>query len=120
MGGGGIKLTFQTALRFSSTATDPAKPELGAPKPSYAAFKVPLYVAKDGKRLTIWGGVRGVPSGRVDVLNRGRKVKTVSLKRGYFLTRVPKRAGPWQLRFGSGVFALESRVAKPVKVAQKG
>jgi hypothetical protein len=111
-GSAGSKLTFQTGLRFSSPAVDPTTPELGRPKPAYAAYKVPLYVVDRGKKLTIWGGVRGVSSGRVKVMNGSKAVKTVKLRRGYFSTTLKKRKGSWQLSYGT----LTSRVAKPVKL----
>jgi hypothetical protein len=111
-GSAGSKLTFQTGLRFSSPAIDPTTPELGRPKPAYAAYKMPLYVVDRGKKLTVWGGVRGVPSGRVKVLNGSKTVKTVKLRHGYFSTTLKKRKGSWQLSYGD----LLSRVAKPVKL----
>ncbi len=110
-GSDGGKLTFQTGLRYSSPVIDPANPTLGRVKPSYAAYKVPLYVVDKGRKLVIWGGVRGVTSGRVKVLNRNRTFRTVKLRRGYFMTTIKKRKGSWQLSYGT----LKSRVAKPVK-----
>ena len=40
------KTTFQTGLRFAG----------GNAKPSYNAYRVPLYVVDNGRSLTIWGG----------------------------------------------------------------
>jgi hypothetical protein len=106
------KLTFQTGLRFAATNAQLRAGVLGEPKPARAAYKVPLYVVDKGKKLTIWGGVRGVSSGKVKVLNGGRVVKTVSLRSGYFITSLKKRSGTWRLTYGS----LRSRTAKPVKL----
>jgi hypothetical protein len=114
-GSAGSKLTFQTGLRYSSVDGDPMAPELGKPKPSYEAYKVPLFVVDRGRNVTVWGGVRGVSSGRVKVLNGLKTVKTVKLRHGYFLTKLKKRKGTWQLSYGSGASLLKSRVAKPVK-----
>lgn len=111
-GSEGSKLTFQTGLRYSSPAIDPANPALGPVKPAYAAYKVPLFVVDKGKKLVIWGGVRGVGSGKVTVFNGKKKFTTVKLRHGRFLTTVKKRKGTWQLRYGF----LSSRVAKPVKM----
>jgi hypothetical protein len=93
---------FQTGLRFQS----------GKNKPAYAAYRVPLYVQRKGSRLTIWGGVRG-KSGSVQIFNGKKKVKTVRLRRGYFLTSMSSRSGNWQLQYkdpASGK-TLKSRVA---------
>jgi hypothetical protein len=108
----GGKLTFQTGLRYTSPGDDPANPILGPPKPAYQAYKVPLFVVDKGKTLTIWGGVRGVSSGRVKVLNGKKAFRTVKLRRGYFMTTIKKRKGSWQLSYGT----LTSRVAKPEKM----
>ena len=87
--------------------------KLGNAKPSRAAYHVPLLVIARGKKVTVWGGVRGHSSGKVRIVNAGKVVKTVSLsKAGYFSTSLKKRKGTWQLRFGG----LRSRVAKPTKV----
>ena len=76
---------------------------------------MPLWVVDRGKSVTVWGGVRGVPTGRVLVQVGGKTVKTVNLRDGYFLTRMAKRRGSWQLVYGE----LKSRVAKPVKPAKR-
>jgi hypothetical protein len=111
-GSHGRRLVFQTGLRFQATRSQLQGGRLGRAKPSRAAYKVPLFVVDKGRRLTIWGGVRGVSSGKVKIVNGGGVVKTVTLRNGYFLTSMGKRKGTWQLRFGS----LRSRVATPVKL----
>jgi hypothetical protein len=111
-GSGGGRRTFQTGLRFTATRAQLMRGLLGEPKPSRAAYRVPLFVVDRGKKLTIWGGVRSADSGTVKILNGGKSVKSVRLRRGYFTTSLRKRKGNWQLQFGS----LRSRVAKPVKL----
>jgi hypothetical protein len=111
-GSAGGKLTFQTGLRFAATKSQLALGQPGEPKPSFIAYKVPLFVVDRGPKLTIWGGVRGASTGRVKVLNGSRKVKTVKLRSGYFITTVKRRSGTWQLDYKGAV----SRVAKPVKM----
>jgi hypothetical protein len=111
-GSGGGRKTFQTGLRFTVTRSQLMQGKLGTPKPSRAAYRVPLFVVDRGRKLTIWGGVRSADSGTVRILNGGKAVKNVRLRRGYFTTSVGKRRGTWQLRFGS----LRSRVARPVKL----
>jgi hypothetical protein len=105
-------LVFQTGLRFQATRSQLRHRRLGKAKPARAAYKVPLFVVDRGSRLIVWGGVRGVGSGSVEVRNQGRVVKTVKLVAGYFSTSVTKRKGAWQLRYGN----LKSRVAKPAKL----
>lgn len=106
----GGKGTFQTGLRFVSNS----------PKPSFNAYRVPLYVMDiGGGRLQIWGGARpAAPTGeKIDIQNNGTTVKTVPLNNfGYFLTTLPKRSGTWQLTWtpAAGGPTLSSRVAKPV------
>jgi hypothetical protein len=111
-GSHGSRLVFQTGLRFLATRSQLLSGKLGKPKPSRAAYKVPLFVVDKGHRLVVWGGVRGVPTGKVQVVNAGKVVKTVSLRSGYFSFTIGKRKGTWQLRFGK----LRSRVASPVKL----
>jgi hypothetical protein len=81
--------TFQTGLRFES----------GTNKPGFAAYRVPLFVQSKGSRVVVWGGVRSASSGKVDIYNGSTKVKTVSLRRGYFLTTLARKSGKWQLRY---------------------
>jgi hypothetical protein len=111
-GSGAGKLTFQTGLRYAATNAQLHAGVLGTAKPSRAAYRVPLYVVDRGRKLIIWGGLRGHKTGKVKVLNGSKVVKTVSLRSGYFSTVVKKRKGTWSLRAGD----LKSRVAKPVKL----
>ena len=106
------RLVFQTGLRFTATNAQLKAGVLGKAKPSRAAFKMPLFVVDRGSKVIVWGGVRGVKSGKVTVLRGGKTVKTVSLKSGYLTTSLSKGKGKWQLKFGS----RKSRVAVPVKL----
>ncbi len=96
---------FQTGLRFGD----------GRDKPAFAAYQVPLFVQNKGKKLTIWGGVRG-KSGKVQIFNGKKKFKTVRLRRGYFMTTIKKRKGSWQLQYTSGGTTLKSRKAAARKL----
>jgi hypothetical protein len=111
-GSGGSRRTFQTGLRFTATNAQLMRGLLGEPKPSRAAYRVPLFVVDRGRTLTIWGGVRSADSGTVKIFNGAKAVKSARLRSGYFTTSLRKRKGTWQLRFGS----LRSRVARPVKL----
>jgi hypothetical protein len=106
------RLVFQTGLRFIATRTQLRNGILGKKKPSYNAYRNPLFVVDRGRKVTVWGGVRGVKSGKVKIAVGGKTVKTVSLKRGYFSTTLRKRKGSWQTKFGS----RRSRKAKPAKI----
>jgi hypothetical protein len=94
--------SFQTGLRFAG----------GADKPSMTAYRAPLFVQRKGKKLIVWGGVRG-KSGTVAVFNGKKKIKTARLRRGYFQFTTKARKGTWQLQYGSGATALKSRKASP-------
>jgi hypothetical protein len=106
------RLVFQTGLRYTATLSQLRHGKLGKAKPSRGAYRMPLLVITRGSKLIVWGGVRGVDSGQVEVRNGSRLVKTVTLRSGYFSTSVGKRKGTWQLRYGK----LRSRVAKPIKL----
>ena len=45
---------FQTGLRFAS----------GEPKPSYDAYRLPIWVSRQGSRLRVYGQVRPAAAGR--------------------------------------------------------
>jgi hypothetical protein len=104
--------TFQTGLLFTATQAQLDAGGVGTAKPARAAYRLPLFVVDRGRKLTIWGGVRHVDSGTVRVLNRGKLVKKVRLRRGYFTLSVKKRKGTWRTQFGD----LKSRAAAPVKL----
>ena len=97
---------FESGLRFAD----------GKPKPSLAAFRLPLAVRRVGSKVSIWGLVRpatGVTTATVTYANRGSSrflpLKTVRTNaRGYFEFRSNYRAGrrwnvTWQGNSGSPV-----------------
>ena len=90
----GTVSSFQSGLRYVD----------GRAKPSYAAYRLPIWVS--GRRL--YGQVRPARNGsrqvvRVQRLRGGswRTVKRVVVRsrRGQFVTRIPSRQGPWRLRW---------------------
>jgi hypothetical protein len=112
-GSHGSRLVFQTGLRFMASLSQLHSGVLGNKKPSYGAYRNPLFVVDRGSKVIVWGGMRGAKSGsKVKVLRGGKTVKTVSLKRGYFTTTLSKGKGSWQLKFGS----RKSRKASPAKL----
>jgi hypothetical protein len=106
------RLVFQTGLRYTATPAQLQAGVLGKAKPARAAYKVPLFVVDRGSKVIVWGGVRGVKSGKVTVLRGGKTVKTVTLKSGYFSTSLSKGKGKWQLRYRS----RKSRIATPARL----
>jgi hypothetical protein len=106
------RLVFQTGLRFLATTKQLRTGVLGNPKPARAAYNVPLFVVDRGSRVIVWGGVRGVKTGKVTITVGGKTVKTASLRHGYFSTTVKKRKGSWQLKYGS----RKSRKAVPERL----
>jgi hypothetical protein len=80
-------VTFQTGLRFGDDK----------PKPSFDAFRMPIYPVRKGSSVTVWGGVRPGARKRVAVqVGRGSSFKTVKTvtvnKYGYINTTI-KRPG---------------------------
>jgi hypothetical protein len=107
---------FQTGLRFLD----------GRAKPSWAAYRLPLWVARRGSKLLVWGQVRPAADGsveRVDVQNAPRangaftSVRTVPVtsRKGFFNVKLRKRGGVWRVSWtpSSGGAAVLSRVARP-------
>ena len=102
---------FQTGLRFYN----------GVAKPSYSAYRLPIWVSRRGKdRVLVYGQVRplanGVP-GVVEIQN-GRPgafatvaTVTVTSARGHFVATLPRRAGKWRLRWG-GLTSRQTGVAR--------
>jgi hypothetical protein len=107
---------FQSGLRFID----------GRAKPSWAAYRLPLWVAKRGSKLLAWGQLRPAADGaveQVDIQNatgaRGpfTSVRTlqVTSRKGFFNVMLPKRAGVWRVSWtpSTGGGAILSRVARP-------
>jgi hypothetical protein len=107
---------FQTGLRFLD----------GRLKPSWAAYRLPLWVAKRGSKLLVWGQLRPAADGaveQVDIQNAPTahgaftSVTTAAVRsrKGFFNVKVPKRAGVWRVSWtpSTGGAAILSRVARP-------
>jgi hypothetical protein len=93
----------------------------GKKKPSYNAYRLPIWVTRSGSGVRVWGQVRpagGAPQ-TVQIQNGNKKFKTVKTVRtsgrGYFLTRVSHKAGnKWRLAWTSpGGTTFTSRKASP-------
>jgi hypothetical protein len=107
---------FQTGLRFID----------GRAKPSFAAYRLPIWVARRGSRLLVWGQVRPAADGaveQVDIQSAPRpagpwtsvKPVTVTSRKGFLNVKVRKRAGVWRLAWtpSTGGATIFSRVARP-------
>jgi hypothetical protein len=95
---------FNTGLRYKS----------GKAKPSYNAYRLPIWVTRSGSGVRIWGDVRpagGTPQ-TVAIQNGSKKFKTVKTVRtagnGYFQVRIGHQPGnKWRLSWNG----FTSRVA---------
>ncbi len=108
---------FQTGLRFID----------GQPKPGYAAYRMPLWLSKQGGRVRVWGQVRPAADGareQIEVQNAAKgseafeTVATAATQgaKGFVDVTVAPRAGSWRLRWApaDGSEAMTSRVAAGV------
>jgi hypothetical protein len=103
--------SFQSGLRFID----------GRAKPSYDAYRLPIWVSRSGSRLRVYGQVRPAEDATPQTVQiqvrppRGAfaTVRTVVVRsrRGHFVTRVPARPGVWRLVWGS-LTSREARVAR--------
>jgi hypothetical protein len=106
--------SFQTGLRFLD----------GTVKPAFDAYRLPIWVSKQGDGVRVYGQVRPAGDGvreLVEVQNRASEnsgfelVQTVEVTstKGQFTVDLPARAGQWRLRWApsSGGSILFSRVA---------
>ena len=94
-----VRGTFQTGLVFRT----------GVLKPSFQAYRMPIFVVEKKKRTTVWGQVRPVRRGtaRVKVqvqLKPPKKpwktVKSLTTnRRGYIQARFRSRKGSWRIRW---------------------
>jgi hypothetical protein len=85
----------------------------GAPKPSYAAYRLPIWVVKKGSGVTVYGQVRPAPDGaalQVEIQHAASAsaafatVQTVPVSslKGQFKVAVPGQSGGvWRLRWNS-------------------
>jgi hypothetical protein len=107
--------SFTTGICF----TNPPQPCF--PKPSYDAYRVPIYVTNRGKNVAIFGQARPATADqrKIEIQHRAsdnqpfQTVQTVDLNRtGHFLRTLPKRAGTWRLSwtptFGTTFFSREA------------
>ena len=106
---------FQSGVRFAD----------GRPKPSYDAYRLPLWITRKGaSHLRVYGQVRPLANGaatQVELQNAPlglpvwRTVATIAVRseRGAFLQTVPRREGRWRLRWvpAPGAVPLLSREA---------
>lgn len=103
--------SFQTGLTFVN----------GDPKPSFAAYRTPIWATPKGNSTVIWGQLRPAPANStVPVLIQRDggsgwvTVKTTfaSGKRNYFQTTVSQSGGRWRLAWTMGGQIYLSREAK--------
>jgi hypothetical protein len=106
--------TFQTGLKFMD----------GRPKPAYEAYRLPLYVARAGRRsVRVFGWARaGGRRERIEIQHRRAAngefatVKTATADRnGFVLAKINRSGGAWRLRWvpSGGGRAFFSRVSGP-------
>jgi hypothetical protein len=94
-----VRGTFQTGLIFRTSVL----------KPSFHAYRMPIFVVRRKKRVTVFGQIRPVKRGtaraRVEIQNRppGKPWKTLRTvttnPRGYVLVGFKPRRGSWRLRW---------------------
>jgi hypothetical protein len=108
---------FQTGLRFLD----------GRPKPSFVAYRMPLWLTKKGSQYRVWGQVRPAADGArepVEVQSAppgSDAFETVTTattegRKGFVDVTVPARPGSWPLRWtpAGGGETITSRVAAGV------
>ena len=102
------KGTFQTGLMFGQ----------GKLKPSFQAYRIPIFVVSRGARVAVFGQIRparaGTPAPTIQIQNRPPRHgwHTVATRRtngrGYVLASLGARAGSWRIRWAepSGVISF--------------
>lgn len=108
---------FQTGLRFLD----------GRPKPSFVAYRMPLWLTRKGSQYRVWGQVRPAADGArepVEVQSAppgSDAFETVTTattegRKGFVDVTVPARPGSWRLRWtpAGGGETITSRVAAGV------
>ena len=100
--------SFQSGLRFFD----------GTPKPSYDAYRLPLWITRKGSsRLRVYGQVRPLANGattRVEIQNAAlgagpfRTVARIRVRsaNNTFLRTIARREGRWRLRWRDPAGAL--------------
>ena len=107
-----IAAGFQMGLRLFSG---------GARKPAYDAYKLPIWVARTGSNVTVYGQARPADPGaalQVDVQNAasaGASFQTVATvpvtsANGTFTVELPNTGGLWRLRW-NGLTSRQAEVA---------
>jgi Divergent InlB B-repeat domain len=91
--------TFQTGLIFRT----------GVAKPSFQAYRIPIFVLRRRAGVTVFGQIRPIRAGtarpKIGIQNRqrGKDWRTVTTRRtnsrGYVLVKLKRRTGSWRLRW---------------------
>jgi hypothetical protein len=94
-----VRGTFQTGLIFRTNVL----------KPSFQAYRLPIFVVRRGSGVTVFGQVRPVRRGtaraKVEIQNKPRRKPWKTLRtvrtnpRGYVLVRFKPRKGSWRLKW---------------------
>lgn len=99
--------SFQSGLRFAA----------GDPKPALDAYRLPIWVVRRGRQVTVWGRVRparaGAPDAVIDRRLPGRRwtaVRTVAARQDV-LVRLTSPRAQWRLRWNGAT----SRTAAEAK-----
>jgi hypothetical protein len=98
--------TFQTGLRTRANEE----------KPSFSAYRTPLYVVKSGSGSRVWGGARPGAGKQVEIQTGSNgnftTVKTVSVDRyGYIDEKIDASSGDVRLKWAGPTGDILSRVA---------
>ena len=114
---------FQTGIKWGQNALRCDSPTVKLPfhtpkRPSYDAFRTPLYVRQvKPNRVQVFGAARprtGFPQ-TIEILKGGVVVRTVSTKRYFLVNLNQSAAGTWQLRWNFGGITFLSRKARALK-----
>jgi hypothetical protein len=110
--------SFQSGLRDAN----------GVAKPSYDAWRLPLWVVKRGSGVRVWGQIRPLADGATTQveLQQGTspgafetvQVVPVTQKKGFFTLNVPRSGGTWRLRWtppGGGLPLLSREASVAAK-----
>jgi hypothetical protein len=106
-----LNAAFQTGVRLAD----------GTPKPSYDAYRLPIWVSGKGSKATVYGQVRpaGDSTSQTVVIQHAAaagsafqtaQTLTVSSKKGQFTAKVSNQGGLWRLVW-NGIVSREAEVA---------
>ena len=104
--------SFQTGVRTTN----------GRPKPSYDAYRLPIWVSGRGAKATVYGQVRPAPDATPEQVEIQHAAKAgaafqtvlavaVSSPKGQFTVKVANQGGLWRLRW-NGIVSREAEVAR--------